>query len=71
MADIPVSLFRLDSTLNDDTDDENDGDEKSLYLEPYGQMDPAVRDTILKLAKAQSALWSAVSILLVSDTKVQ
>jgi len=56
MADIPVSLFRLDSTLNDDTDDENDGDEKSLYLEPYGQMDPAVRDTILKLAKAQSAL---------------
>ena len=71
MADIPVSLFRLDSTLNDDTNDENDGDEKSLYLEPYGQMDPAVRDTILKLAKAQSALWSAVSILLVSDTKVQ
>ena len=71
MADIPVSLFRLDSTLNDDTNEENDGDEKSLYLEPYGQMDPAVRDTILKLAKAQSALWSAVSILLVSDTKVQ
>ena len=55
MADSPISFIQdklgSDSGLDDDTED----DEYLVLLEPYGQMNPAVRETVLKLALQQQS----------------
>ena len=55
MADSSISFIQdklgSDSGLDDDTED----DEYLVLLEPYGQMNPAVRETVLKLALQQQS----------------
>ena len=55
MADSPISFIQdklgSESELDDDTED----DECLVLLEPYGQMNPTVRETVLKLALQQQS----------------
>ena len=48
MADTPISFIQ-------DNLESEDEEESFVLMEPYGQMNPAVRETVLKLALQQQS----------------
>ena len=55
MADSPISFIQDKLGSESELDDEIEDDESLVLLEPYGQMNPAVRETVLKLALQQQS----------------
>ena len=53
MADNPISFIQDKLGSKSELDDGSEDEESLVLLEPYGQMNPAVRETVLKLALQQ------------------